>query len=115
MSELGLLRGVVEAPAPGGAAAALLAGRADASAGDDAVRAAQDFESVLLHRLMSEMQNTVPESGLLESGVGDQVRSIFWFYLAQDVADKGGLGLWKDLYRQWSRQAAQAAPAEVKP
>jgi hypothetical protein len=23
---------------------------------------------------------------------------LFWFYLAQDAAEKGGLGLWKDIY-----------------
>ncbi|MCL2700315.1 MAG: rod-binding protein [Phycisphaerae bacterium] len=65
-----------------------------------AVRAAKDFESVLLNKLMEAMQATVPESGLLEDGTSKQVQSIFWSYLSQDVADKGGMGLWKDLYRQ---------------
>ena len=25
---------------------------------------------------------------------------MFWLYLARDVADKGGVGLWKDIYQQ---------------
>ncbi len=26
---------------------------------------------------------------------------MFWSYLAQDVANKGGFGLWQDLYQQF--------------
>ena len=64
-----------------------------------AEKAAKDFESVLLYKLMEEMKRTVPESGLLDSGASKQVEGIFWFYLAQEVADNGGLGLWKDVYK----------------
>jgi Rod binding domain-containing protein len=65
-----------------------------------AVKAAKDFEAVLLHQLMETMQATIPESGLFEDGTSKQVQSIFWNFLSQDAADKGGMGLWKDLYRQ---------------
>jgi len=65
-----------------------------------AERAAKDFESVLLYRLLEEMKRTIPSSGLLENGISEQVRDLFWYYLAQDLADKGGLGMWKELYRQ---------------
>ena len=65
-----------------------------------AVKAAKDFEAVLLNQLMETMQATIPESGLFEDGTSKQVQSIFWSYLSQDAADKGGMGLWKDLYRQ---------------
>ena len=64
------------------------------------VKAAKDFEAVLLNQLMEAMQATIPESGLLEDGTSKQVQSIFWSFLSQDAADKGGMGLWKDLYRQ---------------
>ncbi|HUS92813.1 MAG TPA: rod-binding protein [Phycisphaerae bacterium] len=78
---------------------------------DEALKqAAKDFESVLLDRLLNEMKNTIPDSGLTDDGVSKQVQEIFWSHLARDIADKGGLGLWKDLYRQWS-QAAEAAGA----
>jgi Rod binding domain-containing protein len=69
-----------------------------------AVQAAKDFESVLLHRVLEEMRRTVPESGLLETGTSDQVQGLFYFYLAQEVAQKGGMGLWKELYRQINPQ-----------
>jgi Rod binding domain-containing protein len=60
---------------------------------------AKDFESVLLTRLLDEMKNTVG-NGLGEEEAGtEQVKGIFWLYLARDMSDKGGLGLWKDLNR----------------
>jgi Rod binding domain-containing protein len=60
---------------------------------------AKDFESVLLTKLLDEMKNTIG-NGLGEDEAGsEQVKGLFWLYLARDVADKGGLGLWKDLNR----------------
>ena len=76
-------------------------------AGAPAEKAAKDFESVLLYRLLEEMKRTIPESGLLETGISKQVQDIFWFYLAQDMADKGGIGLGKELYRQMNQSTDQ--------
>ena len=80
-----------------------------------AVRVAKDFESVLLNKLMEAMQATVPESGLLEDGTSKQVQAIFWNYLSRDVADKGGMGLWKDIYRQLSPHDRLPAIADSMP
>ena len=75
--------------------------RAPAAAKDRAaVKAAKDFESVLVHRLLEEMRKTVPDSELLDSSGSDQMMSMFYTYLAQDVAQHGGLGLWKQVYQQ---------------
>jgi len=60
-------------------------------------RAAKDFEAVLLHKMLQEMANTIPDSPLLDNGPGRQVQGMFWYYLAQDLAEKGGLGLWKQI------------------
>jgi Rod binding domain-containing protein len=78
----------------------------------EAEQAARDFESVLLHRLLEEMRRTIPESGLLETAISDQVQGLFWFYLAQEIARQGGLGLWKDLAQQLAPagQGPSAAP-----
>jgi Rod binding domain-containing protein len=81
-------------------------------------KTARDFESVLLHRVFEEMRRSVPESGLLDSGTSDQVQGMFWMYLAQDVAAKGGIGLAKELSRQFSRMQhakPSADAAEAKP
>ncbi len=74
-------------------------------AGDDAAlrQAAKDFESVLLEKMLSSMGETVLHSGLLDSPATKQTEGMFWSYLARDLADKGGLGLWRDIYDQWSR------------
>ncbi len=78
-----------------------LASSADGVANEDALRkAAQDFESVLLHRLMEEMSRTIGHDELLSGPEMQQVQGIFWMHLAEDLADKGGMGLWKEIYRQ---------------
>ncbi|MGB2823917.1 MAG: hypothetical protein WBF17_23260 [Phycisphaerae bacterium] len=93
--------------------------RPEAGRNDKALRqAAKDFESVLLHKLLEEMQNTIPESGLAGSGTTKQLHGLFWTFLAKDIADKGGLGLWKDLYSQWAGSAdgkEKAASTEQSP
>jgi len=59
--------------------------------------AAKDFESVLLSKVFDEMKNTVGKWTEEEDVASDQVKGLFWLFLARDVADKGGMGLWKDL------------------
>ena len=75
-----------------------------------AEKVAKDFEAILLHRLMEEMRRTIPKSELLETAVSSQMDGLFWFYLAQEVAEKGGIGLWKDLSGTMG-PAAQETPA----
>jgi Rod binding domain-containing protein len=59
---------------------------------------AKNFESVFIHKLLEEMKNTIEDWGFGEDKASEQVKGIFWMYLAQDIADKGGFGLWKDVY-----------------
>ena len=60
----------------------------------------KDFESVLMTKLVDSMKDTVEQwQDEKEDAAGGQVQGLFWYYLAQDMADKGGVGLWKDLYR----------------
>ena len=79
------------------------------AAGQSAEQAAKGFESILLYRMLEEMKRSIPESGLFETGVSEQVQDIFWYYLAQEMAEKGGLGLWRSL------QARLAEAAELEP
>lgn len=61
---------------------------------------ARDFESVLLTKLFDEVQKSIGSWGLEdEDGTSQQIQGLFWLYLARDVADKGGLGLWTDIYQ----------------
>ncbi len=115
MSELGIPSGAI---LPGGLAD-LLSGRGVSSLKNarnemQKIQAAKDFESVLLQRLLGEMRRTIPESGLMSNGISKQVEDIFWLYLAQEMADKGGIGLWKELYRKFGQLeggAGAEAPA----
>jgi Rod binding domain-containing protein len=60
---------------------------------------AKDFESVFVTKLLDEMKETIGQWGFEEEAGASQVKGLFWLYLARDVADKGGLGMWKDLNR----------------
>ena len=60
---------------------------------------AKDFESVLLTKLLDEMKNSIVDWGLDKDATSKQIHGIFWLYLARDVANNGGLGLWKDIYQ----------------
>jgi flagellar protein FlgJ len=72
---------------------------------------ARDFESVLLGKLFDQVQGSTGGWGLEEEdGASQQVQGLFWMHLARDVADKGGLGLWKDIY-QYLRQMEGAGAA----
>ena len=74
---------------------------------------AKDFESVLLTKLFDQVQESIGRWDLEEDGTSSQVQGLFWFCLARDVADKGGLGLWKEIYQQLPRMGATPNPADV--
>ena len=60
---------------------------------------AKDFESVLINKLLDEMKNTIGDWGFEKDETSKQVQGIFWLYLSREIADNGGLGLWKDIYQ----------------
>lgn len=60
---------------------------------------AKDFESVLLTKLLDEMKKSIVDWGSEKDGASKQIHGIFWLYLARDIANNGGLGLWKDIYQ----------------
>jgi len=78
---------------------------------EDMAQAAKDFESILIHQLMQEMSRTIDDSGLLSSGPSKQMQGIFWSFLAEEVADSGGLGLWKDIQQYCTGSPQDGPPA----
>ena len=60
---------------------------------------AKDFESIFISKLLDEMKNTVGEWGFEKDSASEQVEGIFGLYLARDVANNGGFGMWKDIYK----------------
>ncbi len=73
-------------------------GLADAS-DEKKKQIAKDFESVLLNKLFDQMSKTVGNWGFEKDGASEQIQGIFWLHLAQDIANNGGMGLWKDIYK----------------
>ena len=63
---------------------------------------AKDFESVLLDKLLEGMKNSITDWGLEKDAASKQTEGIFWLYLGRDIANNGGLGLWKDIYKYLS-------------
>ncbi len=72
---------------------------------------ARDFESVLLTQLFNQVQESIGDLGFdEEDGTSGQVRSLFWSFLARDVADKGGFGLWQDIYQHFKQMEGVLDP-----
>ncbi len=59
---------------------------------------AKDFESIFINKLLDEMKKTIGDWGDEKDGASKQIQGIFWLYLARDIADNGGFGMWKDIY-----------------
>ena len=72
------------------------AGRSD----EEKKQLAKDFESVFIAKIFDQVKESMGDWGFEEDGASRQIRGLFWHYLAQDVADKGGFGLCQDIYRQ---------------
>ncbi len=60
---------------------------------------AKDFESVLLNKVLDQMKNSIVDWGIEKDAASKQTQGIFWLYLGRDIANNGGLGLWKDIYQ----------------
>ncbi len=83
----------------------------DSASEEKKEQVSKDFESLLINNLLNEMKNTIGDWGFEQDGPCRQIQGIFWFYLAQELANKGGFGLWKDIYQylESSEQITQKA------
>lgn len=59
---------------------------------------AKDFESVFINKMLDEMKKTIVDWSGEKDEATKQTEGIFWMYLARDIANNGGFGLWKDIY-----------------
>jgi Rod binding domain-containing protein len=64
---------------------------------------AKEFETVFISKMFDQVKESIGSLSLdeEEEGISDQVDGLFWMYLAQDLGDKGGFGMWKDIYRHF--------------
>jgi len=62
-------------------------------------KVARDFESIFIRQIIDRMKDTIPKSDLADSS-SQQIQSMYWSFLGDAIADKGGFGLWKQIYEQ---------------
>ncbi|NLT94385.1 MAG: flagellar biosynthesis protein FlgJ [Clostridia bacterium] len=71
---------------------------------DDAAKlmeACQQFESIFIHQMISQMRATIPEGGLLEKSTGEEIfQDMLDQQYAENISKAGGIGLAKILYDQ---------------
>ncbi|HAL45281.1 MAG: hypothetical protein A2Y12_11055 [Planctomycetes bacterium GWF2_42_9] len=60
---------------------------------------AKDFEGIFITKLLDEMKDTIGQWADEKDGAAQQVDGIFWMHLGKDLGEKGGMGLWKDIYK----------------
>ena len=64
-------------------------------------KACQDFEAILITNMLQEMRKTIPKTGFLESGHGNDIyRSMMDQKIADKIASDKGLGIGAILYKQ---------------
>lgn len=61
-------------------------------------RLAKEFESLIIGRLMDDMDVSISSLGLEDDGASEQIKGIFNFCLAQHIGANGGFGFWKEIY-----------------
>ena len=73
---------------------------------------AKEFESLLLNRILEQMNNTIGQWGGEEDAATGQIQGIFNMYMAEHISDNGGFGLWKDIYESLTQMQQGLSAAE---
>jgi len=68
------------------------------------IKFAKDFESVFVNKLLDEMRKTVGDWGFEKDDASKQIDGLFSMFLAQDISNNGGLGLWREIYKSLTDQ-----------
>lgn len=77
---------------------------------DQLEKIAKDFEGLFVHQILKQMKDTVaelePEDE--EDSSGEQIKSMYWTFMADAITKQGGFGFWKQIYQQME----QSQPVE---
>lgn len=74
------------------------------------IQFAKDFESIFISKLLDEMKNTIGEWGEEKDGSAQQVNGMFYMFLAKNLGENGGMGMWKDIYNSLNDTRKNTAP-----
>ena len=59
---------------------------------------AKKFEAIFVRQILDKMKDTIPESDM-EDASSKQIKGMYWSFLGDAIAQKGGFGLWENIYR----------------
>ncbi len=74
---------------------------------NDKKKAAKSFESILLVRLLEQMNKTVVKWDGEDDPAAGQIQSLFGMLMANHLSEAGGIGLWKQVYKDMAGQMNQ--------
>jgi len=74
---------------------------------------AKQFESIMMHRVLESMKNSIGEWGFEVDGAARQTFDMFWFHLGEEIGNQGGLGLSKQIYESLCPTDEPAAPEQL--
>jgi len=83
---------------------------------DEVMEAAKKFEALFVHKLLGSMRQTIPEGGLFGDGISKQMQDMYWMFMGDEMAQRGSLGMWKQLSEQFGCSGSnpgQAPEVEV--
>ena len=67
--------------------------------------AAKQFEATLVNTLVNEMEKTIDQSGFVDDSQSKQIRGMYWQFMSDEISNKGGFGIAKQLYKEFSTLA----------
>jgi flagellar protein FlgJ len=83
---------------------------------EEITKVGQQFESVLLHQLLTTMRRSVPESGLFPNNSADAMyKDLFDQHIAEEIARSGQSGLAQAIVEEILKQQTQVSPSSQEP
>ncbi|MFP4363294.1 MAG: rod-binding protein [Spirochaetia bacterium] len=78
-------------------------GQRSAARQEELMNACEQFESIFIKQMLDSMRDTVPETGMMDGGMGEDVfEDMLYDEYAQSMTQNGRLGLARQLYDQLS-------------
>ncbi|MHC5083164.1 MAG: rod-binding protein [Planctomycetota bacterium] len=62
---------------------------------------AKQFEGIFINEILKQMQETIKNSSFdPDDSANEQVHSMYCTFLGESIAEKGGFGVWEQIYKQ---------------
>ena len=71
------------------------------------IEVAKEFEAIFVRQLLSQMKDTIGDTGFGQDSGSKQIKDMFWSLLGDEMSKQGGVGLWKNIYRSMESQNSE--------